>query len=91
MASRLSILTERSRIVGKPEEPESSGYLKWHVDEMPPRMRGFTEALSITGWTALTVPHYLTGNHAVVRGFFIAAVALFCVDFAIRLSKIHCY
>jgi len=91
MFSRLSILTERSGIVGKAEVPDGGGYLKRRVDKMSQRMRWVETAVTMAGWTAWALPRYLTGNKAVVHVFFIAGLALLCVGIGIRLSKVHSY
>jgi len=90
-ASRLSILTERSSIVGKSDAPDDGGYLKWRKDPDSPRERVFAGVTWAIGWGFQTVPRYLTTNHSVVRGWIIAGLAVWALAGLIGLSKVHSY
>ena len=77
--------------MGKAEELDDSGYLKWRVDKESPRMRWVGTALYAAGTAALTLPHYFTTNHAVATGFDLAGLAILGIGFLIGLSRIHSY
>lgn len=77
--------------MGKAEEPDDSGYLKWRRDEESPRMRRVGRALYVAFWPALSLPRYFGANHAVVVGFEVGGLTLGCVGIGIGLSKIHSY
>jgi hypothetical protein len=91
IASRLSILTERSESVGKTDAPDDSSYLKWRVDPTSPRERVLAAVVYAVGWGAQILPRHLTTNHSVIRGWAIAGLAVFLLGGLVALSKIHSY
>jgi hypothetical protein len=77
--------------MGRSGDRDDSGYLRWRVAKVSPRRRWLTKALWCVAWIAVNLPHHLVRSQLVVRGSFIAGVAMACIAFALALSEIHSY